>query len=127
MSKLQVGFIDYIVHPLWETWSELVHPDAQHILDQLEENRDWYHSMIPISPPLQIDSTSEIEQGDEEVMMLPSDPESPNNEPTIEVTSEDSPTVINLTEREKTPEERELTVAAEKIKFQITVDDPEQD
>lgn len=38
----QVGFIDYIVHPLWETWADLVHPDAQEILDTLEENRDWY-------------------------------------------------------------------------------------
>lgn len=40
----QVGFIDYIVHPLWETWADLVHPDAQEILDMLEENRDWYQS-----------------------------------------------------------------------------------
>lgn len=46
----QVGFIDYIVHPLWETWADLVHPDAQDILDTLEENRDWYSRMIPISP-----------------------------------------------------------------------------
>lgn len=35
------GFIDYIVHPLWETWADLVHPDAQEILDTLEDNRDW--------------------------------------------------------------------------------------
>lgn len=47
----QVGFIDYIVHPLWETWADLVHPDAQDILDTLEENRDWYLSTIPPSPP----------------------------------------------------------------------------
>lgn len=46
----QVGFIDYIVHPLWETWADLVYPDAQEILDTLEDNRDWYHSSIPISP-----------------------------------------------------------------------------
>ena len=46
-----MGFIDYIVHPLWETWADLVHPDAQDILDTLEENRDWYQSMIPPSPP----------------------------------------------------------------------------
>lgn len=46
----QVGFIDYIVHPLWETWGDLVHPDAQDILDTLEENRDWYQNLIPISP-----------------------------------------------------------------------------
>ena len=42
--------MDYIVHPLWETWADLVHPDAQEILDTLEENRDWYQNQIPISP-----------------------------------------------------------------------------
>lgn len=46
----QVGFIDYIVHPLWETWADLVHPDAQEILDTLEDNRDWYYSAIRQSP-----------------------------------------------------------------------------
>ncbi|XP_015204563.1 3',5'-cyclic-AMP phosphodiesterase 4A [Lepisosteus oculatus] len=50
VEKSQVGFIDYIVHPLWETWADLVHPDAQEILDTLEDNRDWYQSMIPQSP-----------------------------------------------------------------------------
>ncbi|XP_035767441.1 cAMP-specific 3',5'-cyclic phosphodiesterase 4B [Neolamprologus brichardi] len=49
-EKSQVGFIDYIVHPLWETWADLVHPDAQDILDTLEDNRNWYQSMIPQSP-----------------------------------------------------------------------------
>jgi cAMP-specific phosphodiesterase 4 len=51
IEKSQVGFIDYIVHPLWETWADLVHPDAQDILDTLEENRDHYQSLIPPSPP----------------------------------------------------------------------------
>ncbi|XP_075060786.1 3',5'-cyclic-AMP phosphodiesterase 4C isoform X3 [Mixophyes fleayi] len=50
VEKSQVGFIDYIVHPLWETWADLVHPDAQDILDTLEDNREWYRSMIPQSP-----------------------------------------------------------------------------
>ncbi|XP_034737102.1 cAMP-specific 3',5'-cyclic phosphodiesterase 4D-like isoform X10 [Etheostoma cragini] len=50
IEKNQVGFIDYIVHPLWETWADLVHPDAQDILDTLEDNREWYQSMIPRSP-----------------------------------------------------------------------------
>lgn len=45
-----MGFIDYIVHPLWETWADLVHPDCQDILDTLEDNRDWYQNMIPVSP-----------------------------------------------------------------------------
>ena len=39
---MQIGFIDYIVQPLWETWSELVYPDCQDILDALERNRAWY-------------------------------------------------------------------------------------
>ncbi|KAM9479688.1 3',5'-cyclic-AMP phosphodiesterase 4C-like isoform 5-T8 [Salvelinus alpinus] len=50
VEKTQVGFIDYIVHPLWETWADLVHPDAQDILDMLEDNREWYQSMIQRSP-----------------------------------------------------------------------------
>ncbi|MBN3286321.1 PDE4D phosphodiesterase, partial [Polyodon spathula] len=50
IEKSQVGFIDYIVHPLWETWADLVHPDAQDILDTLEDNREWYQSMITHSP-----------------------------------------------------------------------------
>uniref|UniRef100_A0A2K5QVZ1 Phosphodiesterase n=1 Tax=Cebus imitator TaxID=2715852 RepID=A0A2K5QVZ1_CEBIM len=50
VEKSQVGFIDYIVHPLWETWADLVHPDAQEILDTLEDNRDWYYSAIRQSP-----------------------------------------------------------------------------
>uniref|UniRef100_A0A673BGX1 Phosphodiesterase n=1 Tax=Sphaeramia orbicularis TaxID=375764 RepID=A0A673BGX1_9TELE len=50
VERTQVGFIDYIVHPLWETWADLVHPDAQDILDTLEDNRNWYQSMIPQSP-----------------------------------------------------------------------------
>uniref|UniRef100_A0A8C5BVV1 Phosphodiesterase n=1 Tax=Gadus morhua TaxID=8049 RepID=A0A8C5BVV1_GADMO len=50
VEKSQVGFIDYIVHPLWETWADLVHPDAQELLDTLEENRQWYQSTMPQSP-----------------------------------------------------------------------------
>nr|XP_060640874.1 cAMP-specific 3',5'-cyclic phosphodiesterase 4C isoform X5 [Anolis sagrei ordinatus] len=51
IEKSQVGFIDYVAHPLWETWADLVHPDAQGILDTLEDNREWYQSTIPNSPP----------------------------------------------------------------------------
>ncbi|XP_070990410.1 3',5'-cyclic-AMP phosphodiesterase 4D-like [Oncorhynchus clarkii lewisi] len=49
-QKNQVGFIDCIVHPLWETWADLVHPDAQDILETLEDNREWYKSTIAQSP-----------------------------------------------------------------------------
>ena len=50
VNESQIGFIDYIVHPLWETWADLVYPDSQNILETLEANRDWYHSKIPDSP-----------------------------------------------------------------------------
>lgn len=50
IEKTQVGFIDYIAHPLWEAWADLVYPDCQEILDTLEDNRDWYQNMIPLSP-----------------------------------------------------------------------------
>jgi hypothetical protein len=62
LFKFQVGFIDYIVHPLWETWADLVHPDAQEILDALEDNRDWYQSQIPLSPS---SSSNELREEDE--------------------------------------------------------------
>lgn len=65
IEKSQVGFIDYIVHPLWETWADLVHPDAQDILDTLEENRDYYQSMIPPSPPPAPIQTSHSGQDDD--------------------------------------------------------------
>ncbi|XP_051971456.1 cAMP-specific 3',5'-cyclic phosphodiesterase 4D-like isoform X7 [Xyrauchen texanus] len=59
VEKSQVGFIDYIVHPLWETWADLVHPDAQDILDTLEDNREWYQSTIPQSPSPTPDQSEE--------------------------------------------------------------------
>jgi len=60
IEKSQVGFIDFIVHPLWETWADLVYPDAQDILDMLQENREWYQQAIPSSPP----SNNEEEEED---------------------------------------------------------------
>uniref|UniRef100_I3LWE1 Phosphodiesterase n=1 Tax=Ictidomys tridecemlineatus TaxID=43179 RepID=I3LWE1_ICTTR len=60
VEKSQVGFIDYIAHPLWETWADLVHPDAQDLLDTLEDNREWYQSKIPRSP---VDTAVSSERG----------------------------------------------------------------
>ena len=58
-----MGFIDYIVHPLWETWADLVQPDAQEILDALEENREWYQGQIPVSPS---PSSQELKEEEED-------------------------------------------------------------
>ncbi|XP_067124174.1 3',5'-cyclic-AMP phosphodiesterase 4C-like isoform X1 [Centruroides vittatus] len=92
IEKSQVGFIDYIVHPLWETWGDLVHPDAQEILDTLEENRDWYQNMIPISPS---SSTHEISE--------------------------------SIREREMPSYGSRLNAAADRIKFQVTIEEPEEE
>ncbi|KAM4754577.1 3',5'-cyclic-AMP phosphodiesterase 4A [Cyanocitta cristata] len=50
VEKSQVGFIDYVVQPLWETWGDLVHPDAREMLETLEENREWFRRRVPRSP-----------------------------------------------------------------------------
>ena len=42
-----------------------MHPDAQDILDTLEDNRNWYQSMIPQSPSPPF-YTSDGEEGREE-------------------------------------------------------------
>ncbi|CAH8493324.1 unnamed protein product [Dicrocoelium dendriticum] len=44
IEKSQVSFIDFVAHPLLESWCDLVHPSAQVILDILADNRDWYES-----------------------------------------------------------------------------------
>ncbi|XP_039436278.1 cAMP-specific 3',5'-cyclic phosphodiesterase-like isoform X2 [Culex pipiens pallens] len=80
IEKSQVGFIDYIVHPLWETWGDLVHPDAQDILDTLEENRDYYQSLIPPSPPALDDPEEKIRFQ----MTLEEESASENDEPNRE-------------------------------------------
>ena len=50
-SPNQVSFIDFIVFPLWETWAELVYPDAQSILQYLARTRDYWSGLVPTSPP----------------------------------------------------------------------------
>ncbi|KAA0189427.1 Phosphodiesterase, partial [Fasciolopsis buskii] len=46
VEKSQVSFIDFVAHPLLESWCDLVHPSAQFILDTLADNRDWYESQV---------------------------------------------------------------------------------
>jgi len=39
------------VYPLWETWAELVYPDAQDILENINKTREFWNSQLPNSPP----------------------------------------------------------------------------
>ncbi|KAM7538810.1 hypothetical protein Aperf_G00000049059 [Anoplocephala perfoliata] len=47
VDKAQIGFIDFIVHPLWDTWCDLVHPAGEHILEALDANRDILLNQSP--------------------------------------------------------------------------------
>ena len=46
IEKTQVGFIEFVVRPVWETWADLVNPDAQEILETLEKNKQYYQAKI---------------------------------------------------------------------------------
>ena len=59
---IQVGFIDFIAHPLWESWSDLVAPDAQDILDTLEANRNWYCEQAELLNKNESDTTDATEE-----------------------------------------------------------------
>lgn len=46
-------FLDFIIYPLWETWAELVYPDAQEMLENISKTREFWDSQIKCaSPPL---------------------------------------------------------------------------
>ncbi|XP_059350612.1 cAMP-specific 3',5'-cyclic phosphodiesterase-like isoform X2 [Daphnia carinata] len=111
IEKSQVGFIDYIVHPLWETWADLVHPDAQDILDGLEDNRDWYFSMIPPSPPPAQSDNTPVDHSDD----------------TGENTETGEADDVNRIESEDGHwrSSNALSVPSERIQFQITLEEGE--
>jgi len=44
----QLGFIDYVVFPLYETFAKLVQPDCNKILDILEQNRQHQHEQTQL-------------------------------------------------------------------------------
>jgi len=56
--------MDYIIHPLWETWSELVYPDCRDILAHLQTNRDWYDSRAQQQQQNRVPITSHLGQED---------------------------------------------------------------
>ena len=63
-NQTQVTFLDLIILPLWETWGELVYPDAQEMLDNLSQTRDYWVSQLKCaSPPL---SENEPDKDDKE-------------------------------------------------------------
>ena len=73
LSVLQASFIEYVVYPLWEAWSELVYPHAGFILERLTIMMELWNDRIPRSPlsfnEKEIDEQDEIDD-DPEVQSL---------------------------------------------------------
>ncbi|XP_043270290.1 cAMP-specific 3',5'-cyclic phosphodiesterase-like [Venturia canescens] len=46
VAKIQVGFIDFVVAPLWNVWAQLVDPNAEHIVESLQNNREYYRDLM---------------------------------------------------------------------------------
>jgi hypothetical protein len=62
-----VTFLDLIILPLWETWGELVYPDAQDMLDNLSKTREfWHDQMKGPSPPLSENEPEGDDPGNDE-------------------------------------------------------------
>lgn len=60
----QMTFIDYFLHPLWETWAELVYPDAQPMMDYLSKTREYWSRLLPKSPSPSVEEEEETFEGD---------------------------------------------------------------
>ena len=123
-----MGFIDYIVHPLWETWADLVHPDAQDILDALEDNRDWYQGQIPLSPSSSSNDLKEEDEGKSGSTASP-EPEEEEAEGEGGLLTKSDTVMLNLrTEGGEVEEERGEggAVAGPSIQFQITLQEEEE-
>jgi len=39
VDSVQLGFIDFVVFPLYESFAKYVHPDIANIMETLEQNR----------------------------------------------------------------------------------------
>ncbi|KAL7058315.1 hypothetical protein AAHC03_017175 [Spirometra sp. Aus1] len=49
IDKCQIGFFDFVLRPLWETWCDLVHPAAEHMLEALDSNRNTIQAQSPFA------------------------------------------------------------------------------
>lgn len=112
-----------------------MNPDAQEILDTLEENRDWYHSIIPISPPLDPESRDQLsdQNTDQNIRNNNNSGDNNRNNPDDQtLVSSPSSSVASgrLTssgDNVMGADESTLQMAADRIKFQITLDDPDEE
>lgn len=123
----QVGFIDYIVHPLWETWADLVHPDAQEILDALEDNRDWYQSQIPLSPSSSSNDLKEEEEPASGAGSVSSDGSQPEIDKELAGLTVAAPAAAPATDKKAAAAAAPTTNGPERIQFQMTLHEEDED
>ena len=113
-----------------------MHPDAQDILDTLEDNRDWYQSQMPLSPS---SSSNDLKEEDEPENSGGSGASSVSQELDTELgnlnlnmekkTDEDdtSPTncdTSNVLSQQQPSEKSSLVpTSGERIQFQMTLND----
>lgn len=110
------------MHPLWETWADLVHPDAQRILENLEDNREWFASQLPPDSPA-ADSTvapQAVELQPAEEVAAAAAAAAADQTPAT-----DSSQAEKEADNKNKDEDDKLQVQADKIQFQITLDGPE--
>ena len=124
-----MGFIDYIVHPLWETWADLVHPDAQEILDTLEDNRDWYQSQIPLSPSSSSNDLKEEEEPEASAGSVSSDSQDIDNElANLNIAESKQQHVASLLEQQEGDVgSTSKPNGPERIQFQMTLHEEDED
>ena len=59
------------MYPLWETWAELVYPDAQNILEHLSQTRDYWFKLTEKSPSPSNDIEPKSPVSDEPILSPP--------------------------------------------------------
>nr|XP_018667621.1 cAMP-specific 3',5'-cyclic phosphodiesterase 4C isoform X2 [Ciona intestinalis] len=119
IERSQVMFIDFVVHPLLETWADLVNPYAQDIINQLASNREYYASRLPNLPSpnetsdcdvtVVDDSSTETEgdESDDDVIQTPvPTSQLQNNRFQFQISLDEDSSVSELSERRKS---REMT------------------
>ena len=89
ISLFQIGFIDYIVHPLWETWIELVNPEFD-ILENMHDNRKHYSDLlgeptVPLSRRAITDAANEANSSAHIQMMMAAEAAQAYRDQSVEV------------------------------------------
>ena len=99
-----------------------MHPDAQEILDTLEDNRDWYQSQMPLSPS---SSSNDLKEEDEPEGSGGSGASSVSQELETELGNLNLQMRMKDAEQDTAPTNSSKASPGERIQFQMTLHDEE--